>query len=60
TMLLLNTSQITNSFCYFIAHTEESLSYLEAFEVQDDDIFAVTYPKSGENWDRSNKKGWES
>ncbi|XP_051575663.1 sulfotransferase 2B1-like [Myxocyprinus asiaticus] len=29
-----------------IAHSEESLSYLEKFTFKDDDIFAVTYPKS--------------
>lgn len=30
-----------------MAHTEESLEYAQNFPVQDTDVFAVTYPKSG-------------
>ncbi|XP_060094124.1 sulfotransferase 2B1-like [Heteronotia binoei] len=32
-------------------HTEESINYVEnEFQVQDDDIFSITYPKSGSHW----------
>uniref|UniRef100_A0A8C2WIE1 Uncharacterized protein n=1 Tax=Cyclopterus lumpus TaxID=8103 RepID=A0A8C2WIE1_CYCLU len=30
-----------------IAHSTESLQYAEDFSVEDSDVFAVTYPKSG-------------
>lgn len=30
-----------------LAHTEESLEYAQNFSVEDTDVFAVTYPKSG-------------
>ncbi|XP_030638263.1 sulfotransferase 2B1-like [Chanos chanos] len=33
-----------------IAHSNESLKYMEKFQVQDNDIFAITYPKSGTTW----------
>ncbi|XP_013882980.1 sulfotransferase family cytosolic 2B member 1 [Austrofundulus limnaeus] len=32
------------------AHTAESLEYAENFSVEDTDVFAVTYPKSGSVW----------
>ncbi|XP_013884376.1 sulfotransferase family cytosolic 2B member 1 [Austrofundulus limnaeus] len=32
------------------AHTAESLEYAENFSVEDTDVFAVTYPKSGTVW----------
>lgn len=30
-----------------VAHTAESLEYAQNFSVEDTDVFAVTYPKSG-------------
>lgn len=30
-----------------VAHTMESLEYAQKFSVEDTDVFAVTYPKSG-------------
>lgn len=30
-----------------VAHTKESLDYAQNFSVEDTDVFAVTYPKSG-------------
>ncbi|KAM9436423.1 sulfotransferase 2B1-like isoform 2-T2 [Clarias gariepinus] len=31
-------------------YTTESLKYFESFQVQDDDTFIITYPKSGTTW----------
>ncbi|KAM6935435.1 sulfotransferase family 2, cytosolic sulfotransferase 3 isoform 2-T2 [Lycodopsis pacificus] len=33
-----------------LAHSMESLEYAERFSVEDSDVFAVTYPKSGTIW----------
>ncbi|XP_026851829.2 sulfotransferase 2B1-like isoform X1 [Electrophorus electricus] len=33
-----------------VAHSENSLNYFETFVVQDDDIFIISYPKSGTTW----------
>ncbi|KAG7317901.1 hypothetical protein KOW79_018936 [Hemibagrus wyckioides] len=29
-----------------VSHTDDSLKYYESFQVQDDDVIAITYPKS--------------
>eukprot|EP00066_Takifugu_rubripes_P003439 XP_003966001.1 PREDICTED: sulfotransferase family cytosolic 2B member 1-like isoform X1 [Takifugu rubripes] len=33
-----------------LAHSEESLEYAQNFSIEDTDVFAVTYPKSGTIW----------
>ncbi|XP_053467665.1 sulfotransferase 2B1-like [Ictalurus furcatus] len=33
-----------------LGYNAESLNYFESFQVQDDDVFVITYPKSGTTW----------
>lgn len=48
------TSMFFNGYIHYrginlppVAHTKESLDYAQNFSVEDTDVFAVTYPKSG-------------
>ncbi|XP_031134150.1 sulfotransferase 2B1-like [Sander lucioperca] len=42
--------QYRNIFLSFGSHSKESLEYAQNFSVEDSDVFAVTYPKSGTVW----------